>query len=128
MKTLTLSAIALLISIGCRTVQAESAQDMLPQCIGLAKADAAIVKSLLSDSKIETGICWGAFQVLQKLPSYIDINNKPMGHFCPPKGANRVQLISVFVKYAESHPELLHLDFTSVALLSLQGAFPCSRD
>jgi hypothetical protein len=73
---------------------------------------------------LDTGICWGAFNVLWS-GIYLVLGDKRMLPVCPPVGLQEVQLIKIFLKYADEHPEQLHQEFTLVALNSLTHAFPC---
>jgi hypothetical protein len=72
-----------------------------------------------------TGWCWGAFEVLQKIIVFTDDGKMPLLHVCAPTTSTRVQLIKIFLAYANQHPEKLHQEFTRVAVNSLKAAFPC---
>lgn len=56
-----------------------------------------------------------------------DIDNI-VGHLCVPKDANRTALVTLFVRYLESHPD--NLDWSAGLLLesALREAYPCSKD
>jgi hypothetical protein len=47
------------------------------------------------------------------------------GGFCLPKNTSIGQLNMIFIKFANSHPELLHLRASSVVMLAFREAFPC---
>ena len=46
--------------------------------------------------------------------------------FCPPTDVNPEQARKVFPKYMANHPEKLHEDGESLAIVSLALAFPCN--
>ncbi len=50
------------------------------------------------------------------------------GHLCVPKDANRTALVTLFVRYLESHPD--NLDWSAGLLLesALREAYPCKED
>ncbi len=77
------------------------------------------------ESTYETGTCWGAFLTFQRLISKADANGRMLLGVCAPSNSTRTQLVSIFVHYAENHPEQLHKPFVDVALTSLAQAFPC---
>jgi hypothetical protein len=75
---------------------------------------------------LKTGICWGAFEVLHAESYFLKEDGKtPMMYFCLPPNVGRVQMIQVFLRCANEHPEKLHWDFTAAAMNSLVQAFPC---
>jgi hypothetical protein len=52
--------------------------------------------------------------------------SKPL--FCLPKGVSNGQVVSVFTRYLNEHPEQLHIDVPSLLVFSLGNAFPCEED
>jgi len=70
--------------------------------------------------------CWGAFAAIQQLGVMIIRKPPPILNFCAPPDASRVQMVRIFLRYAEKHPAELHLDFASVALHALVESFPCT--
>lgn len=46
---------------------------------------------------------------------------------CVPEGVTSDQAVRVFVKYADEHPEKLHLNAPDIILDSLEKAFPCHK-
>lgn len=64
----------------------------------------------------------------QYISGYVDsyklFNNTPT-LFCPPDGVTYKQYRLVFSKWAENHPEKLHLKMRVGLSLSLKEAFPC---
>ena len=78
------------------------------------------------DTDFSTGVCWGAFAAIQELLTARNSETKKMMLWaCAPAKSSRTQLISIFVHYAENHPEKYHDDFLWTVVDSLQQAFPC---
>jgi hypothetical protein len=102
---------------------AESTQVMLSACRAITKAEMS-EGTIKLPQDFRTGMCWGAFAVLQEIIRHMD---EPDHHtiygVCPPANSKRSQLISIFVKYAENNPQRLHEDFFPVAIDSLREAF-----
>ena len=74
--------------------------------------------------------CWGAFAALQGLSGLSRLtweHGEMTAGFCAPPESTRVQLVKVFLKYADEHPEKAHLGFGNVAFLALVKAFPCPQ-
>jgi hypothetical protein len=45
---------------------------------------------------------------------------------CPPDGVSNGQLVKVFVKYLDQHPEKLHLPAVQLVYDATNDAFPCA--
>jgi len=45
---------------------------------------------------------------------------------CVPRDSTRTQLIAIFVRFAQKHPERYQEDFVFVTLSALKSAFPCN--
>jgi len=114
----------LLLSVTPTYSYAESTQQMLSACKSVA--DAKVTSGgVYLDSSYETGLCWGAFAVIQKNIIHIDASYNRIYSVCAPEESTRAQLVSIFVAYAGNSPHRLHEHFFYVALESLQKAFPC---
>jgi len=44
---------------------------------------------------------------------------------CTQTGINQTQIRKIFIKYANQHPEVLHLDAAGMVLNAFRQAFPC---
>jgi hypothetical protein len=53
--------------------------------------------------------------------------NPAIKWYCAPEGVTLGQLIKVFLKYMDEHPEQLHEDASLMLLRSLRKAFPCKE-
>ena len=45
--------------------------------------------------------------------------------FCVPKGVTTGQAVAVVVRYADEHPQDMHLEFAEVVFHALQEVWPC---
>ena len=128
MKSVRFFSVVLLIAAGlCCTKPsaAETTEEMLSKCRPFTQANITDGKVQV-DSDYSTGVCWGAFSMVQALLSARNVETKkPMLWACAPATSTRTQLISVFVRYAESHPEKYSEDFLWSATTAMQQAFPC---
>lgn len=75
---------------------------------------------------MDSEVCWGAFTAFQQLAVIALYPHKePSLEVCLPPNGGRVELIKVFLKYVEDHPEKLHENFALVLLQAMWKAFPC---
>jgi hypothetical protein len=128
MKSARFFAIALLIIAGlccAKRSGAETTEEMLSNCRPFTQANVGDGKVEI-ESDYHTGVCWGAFSMVQALLSARNSETKkPMLWACAPATSTRTQLISVFVHYAESHPEKYSDIFLQGVVDAMQQAFPC---
>lgn len=124
--------LAVLIVLAICPAFGESAEKMLSSC---KVFDEAKVESEGSEMTVsfahdfDSGVCWGAFAVLQMASRFVDPKREPIRPLlpigCVPERVSRTQSIAIFVHYARQHPERLHEDFVFVAMDALKTAFPC---
>jgi hypothetical protein len=82
---------------------------------------------LLKRSNFYTGFCWGAFASIQQFSTYVPRGSTDrLLYICTPPTSTRLQLIKIFSKYVDDHPETAHEDFSDIAFQALVKAFPCS--
>ena len=106
---------------------ADSAGSYLSYCRPVA-AGAVDANGFISFAQNrETAQCWGLFTAMQHLIA-VGEGGAPVMRVCAPDSSRRNQLVSIFVKYASDHPEMLHLSAGQVALMALRAAFPCPND
>ena len=74
--------------------------------------------------------CFGAFVVIQQLAATTwDVSStETILKTCIPPEVRMTDLIKVFLRYAEAHPEQGHYKFTDVAVFALQTAYPCPTE
>jgi hypothetical protein len=71
-------------------------------------------------------VCWGAFASIQGLGTLVlREGDGTMLHLCLPARSGRLELIKVFIRYMDQHPNRGHEDFGPLVLDSLWEAFPC---
>jgi hypothetical protein len=103
---------------------AESALQAIPSCL-------TVSKGLRPDGKLyfspDGQFCWGAFAAIQQFSRLLiaDEPGKRSLDICSPETSSRLQMILVFLKYADSHPEVLDQEFPLIARQALREAFPC---
>jgi hypothetical protein len=115
-------------TVGCfgpsMSCYAETTEEMLSACRPITQAK-------ISNGNIDikqdfsSGLCWGAFGSFPALLNMVGANHEPLLHVCLPKDATRTQLIAIFVKYADEHPEGHNKNFALEAANALLKAFPC---
>jgi len=106
--------------------QAESALEMASFCRPVAKSapDSGGFMYQVPPT-FEAGRCWGAFSAIQAA-LVIGDEERPYLRDCPlPGNSSRLQLIRVFLRYIDQHPESYDENFVLVALSAFDDAFPC---
>ena len=103
----------------------ETAGEMQSRCIGVAKAVKGSDQSIEFLATPDSYRCWGAFTAVQELVTITDATDGPLLEVCVPSDSTRLQMITIFQKYAGDHPEDGHLTFGYVVLKALWKAFPC---
>jgi Rap1a immunity proteins len=73
----------------------------------------------------QTGFCWGSFGAIQELSLAAREDGTRLLGICLPADSDRVQLIKIFSKYVDDHPELAQQGFARVAGQALIDAFHC---
>ena len=109
--------------------QSETGSDLLTKCKDFLNT---VDKSAPYSSAFAVGFCpgfisgvlsgaevWEASDTLRKV-------THPMA-WCRPEQANNGEIIRVFVKFLEDHPERLHEPAGLLLLTSLSTAFPCKK-
>ncbi len=118
-----LSILAVLGS-ACARCYAETTEEMLSACRPITQAKIEGGKINLG-TDFDSGLCWGSFGTFHALLFTVDARRSPLLHVCLPEDSTRTQLIAIFVKYAEKHPESYSDDFIRTALNALLEVFPC---
>jgi hypothetical protein len=70
--------------------------------------------------------CWGAFTVIQDMTRRTDASGSRMFSTCSPTTSTESEMVAVFVKYVDDHPNVRHQNFVDIALAALRVAFPCT--
>jgi hypothetical protein len=122
--------VAALVLIGmllsCGPGLAESAEEFLSGCNIVANSEVRNGTILIPRGSSAAHLCWGAFVVIGGLVTWVDSKtNERWFAACVPSPVSRPELIAVFVKYIEAHPNRRHDDFVSVVFEALRNAYPC---
>jgi hypothetical protein len=78
----------------------------------------------VKDSQLCIGYMTGVVDSYEVEPDSLKTAGRGL---CVPDDVRSTQLVRVFVKYADDHPEELHLAAPTVVWNSLHKAFPCAR-
>jgi hypothetical protein len=123
-RILPVGAIGLILTTG--SVRAETALEIASACRGVASAPIQ-GNQVWFARDYPSGLCWGAFATIQELSTIQWPNGTMMLGACPPPASTRIELIKVFLRYTDDHPEMLHESFAAVVLPALVQAYPCSK-
>ena len=69
--------------------------------------------------------CWGFMSAVQEYSTLADQDGKTLLDACPNPDTTTVQIIHVFINYANAHSEKLGLKAAAVAYNAMADAFPC---
>jgi hypothetical protein len=107
-------------------VWADTAQEMAGYCQPYRAAVVTGPGEIKVDADANSQYCWGAFSAVQ------DLGNLALGkaqratlRLCLPSKSTRLELLKVFLRYMDQHPELGHYTFGQVVVRALEQAFPC---
>jgi Ssp1 endopeptidase immunity protein Rap1a len=125
MKPTILFLLALLSFALCgnAAAHATSGEEMLKKCKKIpdtASFDAGFCAGFV-DAVLDTLNMWEASDVFEKRSHDKDVR------FCLPEEVTNGQILLVFVKYLEDHPEELHKPANLLLIEALRKAFPCER-
>jgi hypothetical protein len=76
------------------------------------------------ETSFRAGICAGEIKTLIWAAS--EPIGKSKASFCPPHGVTLNHAVQVVVHDFEEHPEVLHVEFLTLALVALHETWPCS--
>jgi hypothetical protein len=111
-------------------VWADTAQEMAGYCDPYRTAVVIGPNEIKVNSDANSQFCWGAFSVVQDLGTFVLYSDQgkakgvALGLCLPPK-STRLELLKVFLRYSDQHPEHGHYSFGSVVVQALKEAFPC---
>jgi hypothetical protein len=74
---------------------------------------------------VQSAYCWGAFALFQDLSRMIPSNYPaPYLPMCTPPHATRLELLKVFLRFMDEHPERGHEPFGWVLSSAIWAAYP----
>lgn len=122
--------VSLLLIAGCIPAMSfENANQLLSSCelfLGSVRMQGNGFAIQTNDTNAHQ--CWGYIQAVQELSALVDDGARvPLTGACPPAETTGLQLVRVFVSFAQQHPEHLHERAAVMAIQSFKTAFPCSR-
>lgn len=81
-----------------------------------------------SDLRIppEAQPCWYYFSAVRGLTFIADEQGRMVMRICAPPESSLLQYVRVFVHYAQTNPDKLHMPAHHLIVSSLMKAFPCS--
>jgi len=124
-KTALITLLTIAVGLEAPSASAQdTAEEMASACKSVASAEVS-GEGVKVPSTFEAGVCWGAFLSLQDVIVVGDVRGRALLGVCAPAKSTRTQLVAVFLRYTETHPEKLHRPFVETALASLRQAFPC---
>jgi hypothetical protein len=114
--------VALLALVACLVARpaaaaADSAQEVAASCRELLMPK--------PPKSFEVGLCFGSFTTLFALSGVVDQNQAPILGFCRPPKTGLDDLVRVFVRHVESHPQTAQGFYAFEALNALIAAYPC---
>lgn len=120
MRTLAIAALLLVLG-DANAVDGMSTGEMMAGCKDtVASYD---TKKLVGD-QFEVGKCMGFISASRDMVSVWRASSPSVG-ICIPQPAQTIQIIRVFVKWAENHPEQHHERALLSFITSMREAFPC---
>lgn len=127
-KKLTLLLFFGMLLVGSPKLHAETTEVLLSDCRPVTQAKVTASGEVVMNADFESGFCWGAFATIDQMLMTINSKTKnPIFNVCLPKNHTRYQMIAIFVRYAEKHPDRYNEDSPWVAFDAAKEAFPCPK-
>jgi hypothetical protein len=113
------------LALATEEARAETALEVASMCSELANAPVQGNEIAFPHDEASQ-FCWGVFAAIQELATVVwSHSGTRMFNACVPTASTRIELIKVFLKYANDHPERLHEPFRNLILPALIEAYPC---
>ena len=106
---------------------AQSAGEVASACKQISAAKANERVTMLAQD-FDSGLCWGAFGVLEQSVKTYNKDKRPpqpLSGTCVPESVARSRLIAAFSDFLRAHPERGQEEFYRVAQDALKAAYPC---
>jgi hypothetical protein len=129
---LLIGAISVVLLLSGTTAHAQpgNALQLLNGCEGFIKDTKVLATGIAIPGRLpfEEVYCWGYLHAIQDISKMMLAGeSQPLLGICTPENSTLSQIIRVFVKYGQNHPEALNRDEFEVAIEALQTAFPCRK-
>lgn len=96
--------------------------------LGSAKEVADDCRALLTANppqSFEVGVCVGGFTTLFALSGIVDQHQAPILGFCRPANVQYLDMVRVFLRHVDAHPESAQVFYAVEAVNALVDAYPC---
>ncbi len=122
------AALAAVTALGDRSASTQSANELLTGCQVVVSSARASGDRITVSKEPTASICWGFMGAMQEL-SEMSFGGglRTVTGVCLPSEITRLQLIRVFLSYAQAHPEKHHHPASQLVLEAWTEAFPCKR-
>jgi hypothetical protein len=97
---------------------------------GSAKEVAASCRELFKPNarkSFEAGLCIGSFTTIHALSGVVDQNRVPLLGFCRPPEVEFTDLVRVFMRHVDAHPQSAQMYYAIEAVNALIDAYPCKK-
>ena len=121
----SLSAVTCFALASGTVARAQNAGEMLHACEILQRGVHIEGATVYLPPGGDVNQCWGFMRAVQEYSTLANQDGKTLLDACPNTDTTTVQIIRVFIKYANSHPEKLNLKAAAVAYNAMADAFPC---
>jgi hypothetical protein len=122
--------LALLVLVGCTFAHAQTQQLSPAEWTSLLIQNCKLLndKGPTDESQLmSSGYCMGYITGFMDGLRALDTVYRQPTPYCVPASVTTGQLIKVFLKYTDDHPEKLHYDSSMLMLAAITNAFPCSK-
>lgn len=109
----------------CGLANAQSAGEMLHACEILQRGVRVEGETVYLPPGGDVHQCWGFMSAVQEYATLADQDGQTLLDACPSADTTTVQVIRVFIRYANVHPEELSSKAAAVAYNAMAQAFPC---
>jgi hypothetical protein len=123
-RLLALFAAAFLVSANT-PVQAQTAGEMAHACQMLQRGMRVKGDTAFLPSSTEAQQCWGFMSAVQEYSVLADQAGTRLLNACPAADTKTTEIVDVFVKYANAHPEKRDTPAAAAAYNAMADAFPC---
>ena len=96
-----------------------TAQDVAQSCRELLKPN--------PEKTFDVGLCVGGFTTLHALSGVVDQHKVPILGFCRPANTPYLDMVRVFVRHVETHPQTAQTFYAIEAVNAFVDAYPCKK-
>lgn len=98
---------------------------------GTAREVAASCRELFKPNarkSFDAGLCIGSFTTIHALSGVVDQNHAPLLGFCRPPKTDFTELVRVFMRHVDKHPQTAESYYAIEAINALVDAYPCKKN